>query len=133
MNTIQTVTMHCLINLEKCTDAAQAAALCGVIYRTAKVQYESADIIRALEQRMPAPSRAQAEYVSLVGCTHGLHFARALGAYGESVVYVLPRATYSYTDGAEDTFSFLQCKEDITIRHPSWDPFSRKRPVGGAA
>lgn len=120
--------------LEKSQDADTARKLCKALFAMCHVYVDGPEVIRAIEARLPMPSPAQAEYVSMHDFEGEVILARAVGAFGDTVIYAHPqvRLLPSGHTTVSMNFDTVKCPADKSSTVPEWD-FLRpmvRRPFG---
>lgn len=120
--------------LEKCQDADSAKKLCKALFAMCHVYVDGPEVIRAIEARLPMPTPAQAEYVSMHDFDGEVVLARAVGAFGDIVIYAHPQVRLLPSGHAaiQMNFDTVKCPADKTAIVPEWDAFRPqvRRPFG---
>lgn len=118
---VLTMITNALTRLNSCTEAENAAALCGIIFRTGMHRFAPAELIRSIEMRMPAPSTSQAELASITGNADGLCLMRAVGAFGDQLVCFVPEKALANGHYLTGDFVVISCHKENAIPCPAWD------------
>lgn len=123
-----------LLALEKCQSAQEACKMCKAIFAMCHVYIDGPEVIRALEARLPMPTPAQAEYVSMHDFDGEVILARAIGAFGDMVIYAHPqvRLLQSGYTTIQMNFDTVKCPADRASVVPEWDIMRPqvRRPFG---
>lgn len=132
MDEVLTVITNALARLGKCTEPENAATLCGIIFRTGIYAFPPAELIRSIEMRMPAPTKAQAELASITGTSEGLRLMRAVGAFGDELICFVPEKALADGNYLTGDFHVIRCSSDNKVPSPTWDvlrPAQRRAAV----